>query len=98
MPENEVKNKKPDLLAGLVEKILDINELLNILDLKSEESAAQRQQKNKGLKILTPQQMITRLSILLAQLEAGKNSQKLKNEIRQLLYSLYRSKKLSKTI
>ena len=42
--------------------------------------------------------MITRLPILLAQLKVGNNSQKLTNEIRQLLYSLYRSKKLSKTI
>ena len=42
--------------------------------------------------------MITRLPILLAQLEAGNNSQKLKNEIRQIVYSLYRSKSLSKTI
>ena len=55
--------------------------------LKSEEFAAQIGQ---GLKILTPQQMFTRLPISLAQLEAGNNSQKLKNEIRQLLYSLYR--------
>ena len=42
--------------------------------------------------------MISRPTALLAQLQAGNNSQKLKNEIRQLLYSLYRSKKLSKTI
>ena len=42
--------------------------------------------------------MITRLAILLAQLKAGNNLQKLKNEIRLLLYSLYRSKKLGKTI
>ena len=70
-------------------KILDINGLLNIPDLGSEESVAQRQQR-QGLKILTPQQMITRLPILLAQLKAGKNSKKLKNEIRQLLYFLYR--------
>ena len=42
--------------------------------------------------------MITRLPILLAQLKAGNNSQKLKTEIRQLLYHLYRSKNLSKTI
>ena len=42
--------------------------------------------------------MITRLPILLAQLKAGDNSQKLKNEIRQLLYSLYRSTKPSKAI
>ena len=63
-------------------------------DLETKESAAQ---KEKGLEILTPQQMITRLPILLAQLKAGNNSQKLKNEIRQLLYSLYRSKNVSKT-
>ena len=55
-------------------------------------------QSGKGLKILTLQQMFTRLSILLAQIKAGNNSQKLKNEIRQLLYSLYRSKKISKTV
>ena len=42
--------------------------------------------------------MLTRLPISLAQLKSGKNSQKLKYQIRQLLYSFYRSKKLSKTI
>ena len=42
--------------------------------------------------------MITRLPIFLDQLKAGNNSQKLKNEIRQIVYSLYRSKDLSKTI
>ena len=47
---------------------------------------------------MTPKQMITRLPILLAQLKAGNNSEKLKNEIRQIVYSLYRSKNLSKTI
>ena len=97
MPENEVKNKKLALLGGFVEKGLDINGLINIPDLKSEEFSAQRQE-GQGLKILSPQQMITRLPILLAQLKAGNNSQKLKNEIRQFLYSLYRSKNLSKTI
>ena len=55
-------------------------------------------QSGEGLKILTPQQMFTRLPILLAQVQAGSNSQELKNEIRQLLYSLYRSKKISKTV
>ena len=52
----------------------------------------------KGLKILTPDQMLSRLPISLAQLKAGNNSEKLKNEIRQLLYSLYRSKKLTKQL
>ena len=42
--------------------------------------------------------MLSRLPITLAQLKAGNNSKKLKNEIRQLLCSLYRSKNLSKTI
>ena len=42
--------------------------------------------------------MLSRLPITLTQLKARNNSQKLKNEIRQLLYSLYRSKKLTKTI
>ena len=44
-----------------------------------------------GLKILTPYQMLTRLPITLAQLKAGNNSEKLKNKIRHILYSLYRS-------
>ena len=46
-------------------------------------------QKGKGLTILTPNQM---------QLEAGNNSEKLKNEIRQLLHSLYRSKNMTKQV
>ena len=52
----------------------------------------------KGFKILTPDQMLSKLPITLAQLKAGNNSEKLKNEIRQLLYSLYRSKKLTKQL
>ena len=42
--------------------------------------------------------MLSRLPITLAQSNAGSNSEKLKNEIRQLLYSLYRSKKLTKQL
>ena len=42
--------------------------------------------------------MLSRLQISLAQLKAGNNSEKLKNEIKQLLYSMYRSKKLTKEI
>ena len=65
-------------------------DMKNMSDLEREESAAQEEQSAKGLKILTPNQMLSRLSISLAQLKAGNNSEKLKNEIRQLLYSLYR--------
>ena len=52
----------------------------------------------KRLKILSKQQMLSGLPILLAQMQAGNKSKKLKNEIRQVLYSLYRSKALTKTV
>ena len=42
--------------------------------------------------------MLNRLPIALAQLQAGNNSNKLKNEIRELLYSLYRSKNMTKQV
>ena len=54
--------------------------------------------KGASLKILTDKQMLNRLPILLAQIQAGNNLIKLKNEIRQILYSLYRSKVLTKTV
>ena len=47
-------------------------------------------QSGEGLKIVTPNLMLSRLRISLTQLKAGNNSEKLKNEIRQILYSLYR--------
>ena len=56
-------------------------------NLESEESAAQkRNQQRKGLKIITRNQMLSGLPIYLAQLKAGNNSEKLKNEIKELLY------------
>ena len=68
-------------------------------DLESEKSVKQKRNKKEfELKILTPDQMFNRLPISLAQLKAGNNSEKLTNEIRKLLYSLYRSKNLTKTI
>ena len=72
------------------EEIIDIAE--RILELHNEKKSG------KALKILTPNQMLCRLPITLAQLKAANNSEKLKNEIRQLLYSLYRSKKLTKQL
>ena len=75
------------------------NQTLEIRLNQSEESAAKRRnQQGQGLKILTPYQILSRLPIILAQLKAENNSQKLINEIRHLLYSLYRSKKLTKAI
>ena len=62
------------------------------------EKIFQNKKQGKGLKMITPKQMLSRLPVLLAQIHAENNSAKLKNEIRQLLYSLYRSKKISKTV
>ena len=73
-----------------MKKIIDIVE--RIFDLNS------KKQSGQGLKILTPNQMLSRLPIALAQLQAGNNSNKLKNEIRQLLYSLYCSKNMTKQV
>ena len=77
MSEKEKEIEDPESIVKIVENILKFNE---------------QKQSGKGLKILTPSQMLSRLPITLAQLKAGNNSEKLKNEIRQLLYSLYRSK------
>ena len=54
--------------------------------------------KEKGIKILTPKQILQRLPIVLAQVKAGNNSESLLNEIRQIVYSLYQSKQITKKV
>ena len=90
---SEVMNKKaPGAWGPNQKKLLDYgNEFKKIVGKSFNPSGS-------GLKILTPQEMFTRLPMLLAQIKAGNNSRELKNEIRQLLYSLYRSKQISKTV
>ena len=83
MYEEERGIEKPNKIVEIVEESLKFNK---------------QNQKGEGLKILTPNQLLSRLPIPLAQLKAENNSEKLKNDIRQLLYSLYRSKKLTKEI
>ena len=73
--DNALKIQENEKIKDMVERILDFNNKIQL---------------RQGLKILTPNQMLTRLPISLAQLNAGNNSENLKNEIRQLLYSLYR--------
>ena len=109
MPNNEINNKRVDVIVNLVEKILDANERQldrfytprsdtsdfkiremfeneeetsrDMPELENEESAAQRKnQRGKGLKILIPKQMLSRLPISLTQLKAGNNSEKLKSD------------------
>ena len=83
MFKEEIKIEKPKSILEIVEMILKFNE---------------QNKQGKGLKILTPNQMLSRLTIALAQLKAGNNSEKLRNEIRQLLYSLYCSKNMTKQV
>ena len=79
-------------MRGYARDLKDIADLYNIkLDSDTKKSG-------KSLKILTNKKMLNRLPILLAQIEAGNNSIKLKNEARQILYSLHRSKVLTKTV
>ena len=59
---------------------------------------AKEDQEGKGLKILTPNQMLKRLLIAVAQIKARNNSESLLNEIRQIFYSLYRSKEITKKV
>ena len=61
-------------------------------------NAKQNESEGKGLKILTPKQMLQRLPIALAQVKAGNNSESLLNEIRQIVYSLYQSKQITKKV
>ena len=83
MSKAETDNEKPDKIVNIVEKILKFNE---------------QNEQGQGIKILTHQQMLNRLPIALAQLQAGNNSNKLKNEIRQLLYSLYHLKNMTEQV
>ena len=57
-----------------------------------------REHEGTGVKILTPNQMLKRLPIALAQVQAGNNSESLLNEIKQIVYSLYRSKEITKKL
>ena len=83
MPKEERETEKPDNIVKIVEEILKFNK---------------QYQEGQGIKMLTPNQMLSILPISLAQLKARNNSGKLKNEIRQLLYSLYHSKNMTKQV
>ena len=83
VPKDDNRFKENRKIIDIVETILELNS---------------KKKQGSSLKILNPNQMLSRLPITLAQLKAGNNSEKLKNEIRQLLYSLYRSKNMTKQI
>ena len=85
MSADEKQIEQSDRILKITKEILNFNKEI---------------QKQRGLvlKILTPDQMLSRLPITLAQLNTENNPEKLKNEIRLLLCALYRSEKLTKNV
>ena len=81
--DNAFKSEENEKIIDIVERILEFYK---------------KSQSGQGVKILTPNEMLSRLPISLAQFNAGNDSEKSKNKIRQLLYSLYKSKQLTKNI
>ena len=80
--KNIPENENPEKIITIVKKFLNFN----------------NQQKGKGLKILTPTQMLQILQIALAILKAGNSSGNLLNEIRQIIYSLHWAKEIIKKV
>ena len=106
---NEVKiGKKTTKQKGIINNItrfyLSREEVINFfrdyVEMLSDANynAKQNETKGKGLKILTPKQMIQRLPIALAQVKSDNNSENLLNEIRQTIYSLYQSKEITEKV
>ena len=104
---NEFRVDSIKKVLSKLQKIIDytpkddaakIGENENITDIVERYIDIVKIQSGQGLKILTPNQMLSRLPISLAQLNAGNNSEKLKTDLRQLLHYLYRSKKVIKNI
>ena len=98
----EKKQEKEIVLKNLYnffegrEKILDAFE--SKIFLTKSKGAGILNPDHSKLKILTPKQMLQRLPIALAQVKAGNNSESLLNEIRQIVYSLYQSKQITKKV
>ena len=87
-----IEDEKLDIATGDNDRRKSVIETISKLGDKEEPEIG------KGLKIMAPKRMTTRLPILLAQKQARNNSQKLNNEISQIIYSLYSSKNMSKTV
>ena len=109
--QNEFLNKLNEVKIGKKEVINNFNKFYNsreevinffrdYIEMLSDANydAKQNETEGKGLKILTPKQMLQRLAIALAQVKAGNNSESLLNEIKQIVYSLYQPKQITKEV
>ena len=99
----KLSNKKKRLITlknfTILEKklLIFLRDYIEILS-NANYCSKQNETEGKGLKILTPKQMLQRLPIALVQVKAGNNSENLLNEIKQIVYSLYQSKKITKKV
>ena len=96
------KKKKKNVLTNLYKFFECREKVLNAFDSKifpiKTKGTGYLESEPSSFKILTPNQMLKRLPIALAQVKAGNNSESLLNEIRQIVYSLYRSKEITKKV
>ena len=104
---NKKRFKNPQTQSNTIKNVKNLyNSRQKIVDLlndnsrirsepiyKAKQNEANKKTTGTGLQILKPKQMFQRLPIALAQIKAGNNSEYLLNEIRQIAYSLYQSKK-----
>ena len=100
MKKGNLKSKSEDQISviKIVQNIFDLNINLNrdysILQSESKYKAKH----GKGLKILTPKQMLQRVPIVLAQVKADNKSENLLSEYRKIIYSLYQAKEITKIV
>ena len=96
------KKRKKDVLTNLYKFFEGREKVLNAFDSKifpiKTKGTGCLESESSSFKILTPNQMLKRLPIALAQVKAGNNSESLLNEIRQIVCSLYRSKEITKKV
>ena len=103
-PQNPAQRQlKADIVVSVTSLVQGREIVINafkggIFQVSKESQEDEELQEGKGLKILTPNQMLKRLPIAVAQVKAGNNSESLLNEIRQIIYSLYRSKEITKKV
>ena len=98
--QRQLKSDIVDSVTSLIQgREIVINAFKSgIFQVSKESQGDEESQEGTGLKILKPNQMLKRLPIALAQVEAGNNSESLLNEIRQIVYSLHRSKEITKKV
>ena len=96
--EQKEKNNKLEKFYNSTEEVTNFfKDYIEMLS-DAKYDAKQDETRGKKLKILTPKQMLQRLPIALAQVKAANNSESLLNEIKQIVYSLYQSKQITKKV